>query len=139
MRLKDVEIKKARIEMVPLIDSFFLILVYFIYSFLSMSVHKGIPLNLPSSTTAVQEKNDHHEVSVTKEGLLYIDGELIQESAIRERLQAIYAASNKKDFNLYIYGDKDAPYGKVVHVLDTAKGVGIGRILIETRTESKQQ
>lgn len=135
MKLKEAEIKKARIEMVPLIDSFFLILVYFIYSFLSMSIHKGVHLNLPQSTSAVQEKVDHHDVSISKEGLLYVDGKLTERSDIKNQLQVLYATSNKKDFNLYIYGDKDAPYGEVVCILDIAKGVGIGKVFIETRAE----
>lgn len=135
MKLKEIEIKKARIEMVPLIDSFFLILVYFIYSFLSMSVHKGIHLNLPQSTTAIQEKADHHDVSISQEGLLYVDGKLTEKTDIKNQLQTLYAGSDKKDFNLYIYGDKDAPYGEVICILGIAKGIGIGKVFIETRAE----
>lgn len=135
MKLKEIEIKKARIEMVPLIDSFFLVLVYFIYSFLSMSVHKGVHLNLPQSTTAIQEKADHHDVSISKEGLLYVDGKLTGKSDIKNQLQILYTAADKKDFNLYIYGDKDAPYGEVICVLGIAKGIGIGKVFIETRAE----
>lgn len=135
MKLKETEIKKARIEMVPLIDSFFLVLVYFIYSFLSMSVHKGVHLNLPQSMTAVQERADHHDVSISKEGLLYVDGKLTGKSDIKNQLQILYTAADKKDFNLYIYGDKDAPYGEVICVLGIAKGIGIGKVFIETRTE----
>jgi biopolymer transport protein ExbD len=42
--------KKARIEMLPLIDIVFLLLVFFIYAMLSMAVHRGLPVELPLST-----------------------------------------------------------------------------------------
>ena len=49
--------KKARIEMLPLIDIVFLLLVFFIYAMLSMAVHRGLPVELPLSTTAEIDKN----------------------------------------------------------------------------------
>ena len=41
--------KRARIEMLPMIDIVFLLLVFFIYAMLSMAVHRGLPVNLPAS------------------------------------------------------------------------------------------
>ena len=48
--------KKARIEMLPLIDIVFLLLVFFIYAMLSMAVHRGLPVELPLSATAEIDK-----------------------------------------------------------------------------------
>ncbi len=48
--------KKPRIEMLPLIDIVFLLLVFFIYAMLSMAVHRGLPVELPLSTTAEIDK-----------------------------------------------------------------------------------
>ena len=48
--------KKARIEMLPLIDIVFLLLVFFIYAMLSMAVHRGIPVSLPVSSTAKTDR-----------------------------------------------------------------------------------
>jgi biopolymer transport protein ExbD len=50
MRLR-LEHKGARIELIPLIDIIFLLLVFFIYSMLSMVVYRGIPVVLPSADT----------------------------------------------------------------------------------------
>ena len=46
------ERRKGRIEMIPLIDIVFLLLVVFIYAMLSMAVHRGLPVVLPSSAAA---------------------------------------------------------------------------------------
>ena len=40
-------IKKPRIEMLPLIDIVFLLLIFFIYAMLSMAVHRSLPVSLP--------------------------------------------------------------------------------------------
>ena len=48
--------KKVRIEMLPLIDIVFLVLVFFIYAMLSMAVHRGLPVVLPISTTSKIDK-----------------------------------------------------------------------------------
>ncbi len=42
--------RKVRIEMLPLIDIVFLLLVFFIYAMLSMAVHRGLPVVLPTSS-----------------------------------------------------------------------------------------
>ncbi|MFN2368934.1 MAG: ExbD/TolR family protein [Desulfurivibrionaceae bacterium] len=48
--------RKARIEMLPLIDIVFLLLVFFIYAMLSMAVHRGLAVDLPVSAAAAPEK-----------------------------------------------------------------------------------
>ena len=56
MRLTEQPIKRARIEMIPLIDVVFLLLIFFIYTMLSMTIHKGIPVLLPKAKTGLIER-----------------------------------------------------------------------------------
>ncbi|MGE5310719.1 MAG: ExbD/TolR family protein, partial [Nitrospirota bacterium] len=58
--------RRGRIEMVPLIDCMFLLLVFFIYSMLSMVLHRGIKIDLPEARTAPVHKEDYLSISVTK-------------------------------------------------------------------------
>jgi biopolymer transport protein ExbD len=50
------EERKARIEMVPLIDCMFLLLVFFMYAMVSMTVHRGIRVNLPKGAGAKRRR-----------------------------------------------------------------------------------
>jgi len=68
MKIKQTVQKKARGEMIPLIDSMFLILVFFVYAMLSMVVHKGISVNLPEAATSVVSKEEYIAVSITMDG-----------------------------------------------------------------------
>ena len=132
MKLKAFAVKKSRIEMMPLIDSFFLILVYFIYAFLSMSVHKGIPLTLPQASTAVKEDVPQYvAVSINPEGEIFLDKSLVERMELKARVNDLYLKS-PEDFNLYIFGDEKAAHGDVVFVLNMAKELGIEHVSIET-------
>lgn len=134
MKLKIVQPQRSRIEMMPLIDSFFLILVYFIYAFLSMSVHKGISLDLPKASTAVSDRSEHCAVSVDREGRLFIDKQPVARADLKGKLKQLYEKA-PEIFSLYIFGDVDAPHGNVVFILNTARELGIEKVLIETNPD----
>ena len=64
--------------MLPLIDIVFLLLVVFIYTMLSMAVHKGMEVNLPRSSVADIEKHLVLSVTVKKDGSIYLDKEKVR-------------------------------------------------------------
>lgn len=135
MKLKIFQPQRARVEMMPLIDSFFLILVYFIYVFISMSTHKGIALNLPNASTAVSDKADHVVISIDKNGRVYIDKQLTAQDALKGYLEKHYI-QERESLSLYVSGDTDAPYGAVIYVLNTARELGIEKVLVETNVQN---
>ena len=132
MKLKQFTIKKSRIEMIPIVDSFFLILVYFIYAFLSMSIHQGVPLELPYASTAVEEKIKHHGISITEHGRLFWDKVMITRDGLRKKLGELKRSTPAEDIAIYLYGDEKAAHGVVVEVLDDLRKAGIRKVFIET-------
>ncbi len=125
--------------MMPLIDSFFLILVYFIYAFLSMSVHKGVPLSLPQATTAVEQKKEHVGISITKEGDIFLDKQKITKKELSARLKLLKPSFEAQKNHLYIYGDKAASHGRVIEVFDLVRKAGIEKVFIETEKKDDDQ
>ena len=67
------EYKKARIELIPLLDVVFLLLVFFIYAILSMSVHQGVRVTLPVGTGEAQQKTIVRIV-LDANNALFLDG-----------------------------------------------------------------
>ena len=132
MKLKEISVKGPRIEMMPLIDSFFLILVYFIYAFMSMSVHRGVPLSLPKVATAVEQKLEHIGISITKEGAIFLNKQKVTKGELSVRLAAMKPSFESKENYLYIYGDEAASHGMVIEIFDLVRKAGISRIFIET-------
>lgn len=132
MKIHDVSIKKPRIEMMPLIDSFFLILVYFIYAFMSMSVHKGVPLVLPQASTSIEQKNEHVGISITEDGTIFLNKKMVTTEELSRRLVILKPFFENKNNHLYIYGDKAAAHGRVIEVFDLVRKAGITKVFIET-------
>ncbi len=63
--------KGPRIEMIPLIDVVFLILVFMIYAMLSMVIHRGFKVELPHASTSEIDRKDYVSITVDKKCTWY--------------------------------------------------------------------
>jgi biopolymer transport protein ExbD len=127
--------RRARIEIIPLIDIIFFLLATFVMVSLSMVKNKGIPVNLPVAATAQpQERKDFASISITEKGEVYFDKQLVTTAELEASLKDLLAQNPEP--KVFINGDTKAEYGKAVEVLDTARRLGIVKIAIETRTKA---
>ena len=128
MKLKTgFETKKARIEMIPLIDIVFLLLVFFIYAMLSMVVHRGFKVDLPQATTAEIDKEDYASITVDKENRILLN----KEEVLIENLSEEIKTEIKEGVKIFINGDKEADLGVVINVLDTLRRDNIKEVYFE--------
>ena len=119
--------KKARIEIIPLIDIMFFLLASFMMASLTMSKLQCIKMDLPTATTASRDfKPDILNVSVDKLGDIYVGTTQLNLVAF----QAVLSNRFKVNTNLpvYISGDKDATHGAVIRVLDIVRREGIQKV-----------
>jgi len=129
MKLKTgFETKKARIEMIPLIDIVFLLLVFFIYAMLSMVVHRGFKVDLPQATTAEIDRKDYISITVDKDNRILLD----KAGILLENLSEEVKAKAVKGTKIFINGDKEADLGVVINVLDTLRRDEIKEVYFET-------
>lgn len=130
MKLNISPVRKARMEMVPLIDTVFLIMVFFVYSMLSMAVHRGLPVLLPASSTSDIEKQLVLSVTVKSDGTVYIDREQVSFGDLAAALK--HKAVSEKQTGVLLFADNSLPYQKLFNVLDQIKKAGINRISLQT-------
>ena len=119
--------KKARIEIIPLIDIMFFLLASFMMASLTMIKLQSIKMDLPTATTASRDfKPDILNVSVDKLGDIYVGTTQLNLVAF----QAVLSNRFKVNTNLpvYISGDKDATHGAVIRVLDIVRREGIQKV-----------
>lgn len=132
MQIKYPETKKVRIEIVPMIDVMFLILVFFIYGMLSMAVHRGFFVRLPTSTQAEVQKLKEISITLDKNGMLYVN-------KVELRLEELsnYLATNfhNKDFVILLFADRDVTYQSIFNVLDKIKQAGFHKISLQAKRE----
>ena len=119
--------KKARIEIIPLIDIMFFLLAAFMLASLSMIKLQSIKMDLPTAATAKRDfQPDIVNISVDKEGKIYIERDPVNLAELHVYL------SNKARVNtnlpVYISGDKEATHGSIVRVLNLVRLEGIQKV-----------
>lgn len=125
--------KKARIEIVPMIDIIFFLLATFVLFTLSLNRIRSVPVDLPSaqpSTSAAKEEPT--TIQVSEGGAVYWNRELVDVAD----LPAMLANYRKEveDPKVLIAGDEKARFGATVAVLDEIRKAGIEKFSVETRT-----
>ena len=127
--------KRVRIEMLPLIDIVFLILVFFIYAALSMAVHRGIPVLLPKSSTAKIDKKLILSVTVKADGTIYLDKEQVSLENLSQALKK--KAGKRKETGVLLFSDRSLPYQRLFRVLDRIRMAGLTRISLQAEVEKQ--
>ena len=124
--------KKARIEIIPLIDIMFFLLAAFMLVSLTMINMKGIDVNLPTATSSQpNSKPDFTMVSIDALMDIYFEKEKVPKEEVLLRFQKLYEANH--DVRIFIRADKDATYETVVFVLDKARTAGIQKVGLEIK------
>lgn len=124
--------RKARIEIIPLIDIMFFLLATFVMVSMSMVKNLGVPVNLPAVTSAVPEDRKLSvTVSVTETGEIYLNKDKVSLSSLKGQLKQM--KSRDPELKVFINGDEHAYFGKAVEILDEIRQLGITKISIQTK------
>jgi len=127
--------KKARIEIIPLIDIMFFLLASFMMVSLSQVHMKGIKVNLPSGVSGqTQTKREYISVSVDKDGHYFFDKDEVADEELRNRLLRVHESA--PEAKVFVRGDRDSVHLNVTHALDIIRSVGFYRISFEIRSEA---
>ena len=127
--------KKARIEIIPLIDIMFFLLASFMMVSLSQVHMKGIKVNLPSGVSGqTQTKREYISVSVDKDGHTFFDKDEVSDDELLNRLRKVHDSA--PEAKVFVRGDRDSVHLNVTHALDIIRSVGFYKISFEIRSES---
>lgn len=127
--------KKARIEIIPLIDVIFFLLATFVLFTLSLNRIQSLPVDLPVATPPDPSKpppTDIVTIQVSAEGSLFWNREPMDMSDLASRITAYKTTTD--DPRVLIAGDEKARFGSTVQVLDEVRKAGIQKFSVETRT-----
>ena len=119
--------KRARIEIIPLIDIMFFLLASFMLASLSMMRLQSIKMDLPTATVAKRDfKPDIVNIGVDKLGNLYLEKKPVSMVDLQNFLSNRFRINT--NVPVYISGDKDATHGMVISVLDLVRREGIQKV-----------
>ena len=127
--------KKARIEIIPLIDIMFFLLASFMMVSLSQVHMKGMKVNLPTGQSGqTQSKKDYISVSVDSNGNPYFDETEMTYDALTAKLKQVH--DENPEAKVFIRGDADSVHFNIIRVLDILRSVGFYKVAFEIKSEA---
>ncbi|MCE5324207.1 biopolymer transporter ExbD [bacterium] len=130
MKLSVYQPKKARIEIVPMIDTIFFLLVFFMMASLAMTTAKGMPVNLPKASAATERPVCKVVLTLTPTGNYYVDKQQVTFSQIQNYLKM--RLKDNPGAVVVINCDKAQNWEKGIQLADEAKRAGAKYLTIAT-------
>ena len=123
--------KKARIEIIPLIDIMFFLLASFMLVSMSMIKLQAVQTDLPDAHKGENvTKQDFHTIGIDAHGNYYFDKEHdpIPLEQIQIKLQPIFAQQGPENMKVFINADKDISFNMLITVLDQLRSLGVKKV-----------
>lgn len=131
MWMKTGEERGGALDVTPLVDLVFLLIIFFLLS-TTFRVAPGIRIDLPeASSQKIRTERKEIILTVDGSGAIYLNKDPVEPEALSVRLAA--SAREDRDTTVLIKGDRNAGFGRMVDVLDRVKYAGLYRIAILTQ------
>jgi biopolymer transport protein ExbD len=125
------EDRKGRIEIVPLIDIIFLLLVFFLYAMVSMTVQRGVRVTLPGGTGTV-EPASRLVVTLTVSNTYLLDGRPL---ALPDLVREVEVSAAGTNALVLIRGDRAADLGAAVELLARLRERGAAGVTFQVQPQ----
>ncbi len=137
MRIRRRPVEKARIELIPMIDTMAFLLVFFMIASLAMSRQAGLPVALPAADSAdAQTWGDRALVlTLERDGDLFLDKDPVEWATLAERVSERLAG--RPELVVVINADEEARHREVVAAMDAVKQAGAANMVIPTRPHAE--
>ena len=129
--------KRARIEIIPLIDIMFFLLASFMMVSLSQTHMKGIRVNLPAAVAPPPSTvKDYVSIKVREGNVVTFDNQIVTDDQVLPHLYELHRAN--PDIKVSLSADLMAMHGDVITVLDKVRSAGINKIGYQIRAAGAQ-
>ena len=120
----------SEINVTPFVDVMLVLLIIFMVT--APLLTAGIKINLPESSSVLKnEKNDPVTVSMNSKGEIYIQKKKISPNNLIKKLVAL--RGQNKDLKIYIKGDKNLNYGKIMDLMSFINKSGFKKVALVTK------
>ena len=131
MQIRQRPVKKARIEIIPMIDVIFFLLVFFMVTSLAMTRINSIPVALPKTSSSPQALKQNIILTVRKDGSMLVNKTAVTLETLGNQLA--YAMRDNAQDVVVVNADESASYGLVVRVMVQAKKIGVRKFALATK------
>ena len=137
MRLPEETDLPPKINILPMIDVIFAILVFFIVSSLYLTRSEGLPVNLPRASTAEVQKTQQITVSLDEQGKLTINSKPAQIEQLKAEIERLIEAESNT--TVIINADRTVEHGRVVEAIDRIRQIPQVQLAIAAKKQVETQ
>jgi biopolymer transport protein ExbD len=139
VRIRRRPVEKARIELIPMIDTMAFLLVFFMIASLAMTRQAGLPVSLPKAEAASPQTWGDRALVVTlnRQGEVYLDKQLVSRKSLEQRVRA--RVEKRPELLVVINADAQLRHGDVIQAMDMVKKAGAAHMAIATAPTGEMQ
>jgi len=134
MRFKRKREEDQPLNIVPLIDTIFFLMLFFAVTY-DFDLASGVRIDMPEVTQkSAEDETTKVTLIINRSAEIYLGGEKIDQKTLENKLRSL--VNEKGTLSVVLQADKDVSHGTVVQVMDIAKNAGINSIIIAARWKS---
>ena len=137
MQIRQRPIKRARIEIIPMIDVIFFLLVFFMVSSLAMTKINSMPVALPKTSSSPEAIKQNVILTVKKDGSIFVNKAPVTIENLGQQLA--YEMHDNPQDTVVVNADKGVNYGIVVQIMDRARKIGVRKFALATEAEGQSK
>ena len=130
MQIRQRPTKRARIEIIPMIDVIFFLLVFFMVSSLAMTKINSVPVALPKTSASPQAVKQDIILTLKRDGSIFVNKTAITLDTVGAQL--VYEMHDHPKDMVVVNADEGVNYGLVVKVMDKARQIGVRKFALAT-------
>lgn len=133
MKFRDTNVQQgAELELAPMIDVVFLLLIFFIVTWQFARFERDMDISVPAAEESTDEPRNIGEiiVNVREDGSIILNGRTVSRDELLSKLQAISQAY--PDQAVILRGSSEANFQAIINVLDQIKKAGIWNVAFAT-------
>ena len=139
MRFRRHESENIELQMVPLIDVVFLLLIFFLMGTTFVDLLDKLDIRLPESAVATRQERRNHLIEMGIDGRVFVDGGLVTMEELSVRLEQLQWDPGTRSRVVIIKADKRVTHGDVVKVMGICKEIGIFQVGIAALLEIEEE
>ncbi|MCB1792519.1 MAG: biopolymer transporter ExbD [Gammaproteobacteria bacterium] len=133
-RSQNTDADEAEINLTPMLDVVFIMLIFFVVT-TSFVKESGVDVNRPIAASAQRQETANLLIAIRPNGEIWLDGRAIDLRAVRANIERLRA--ELPESHVVIQGDKAAPIGLLVQVMDQVRMAGIDDVAIAADEEAR--
>ena len=135
MRFRKEEEENFGLDMTPMIDVVFLLLIFFMVSTVFVDFQRRMDLTLPSSKSSTLDESPRTlEIEMTTDKQIFLDGEKVTFASLETMVRNLEGqSSTETKRTAIIRADKNLPYGNVIQVMGILQNAGVPDISVAVK------